>query len=138
MEIGEYIKKLREKRGYTQRQLSYLSKISNTEISRIESGKRKNPSPEILKKLAPHLGVPYEDLMRAANYLKPSNPALEEKILTILANNPHLLEFLQVLNQQDISLLEKIKNLPEKDRKLLETIIDHMERKDEDAAEMGK
>lgn len=36
MEIGEMIKKRREKLGFSQRQLAYLSGVSNTEIKRIE------------------------------------------------------------------------------------------------------
>jgi transcriptional regulator with XRE-family HTH domain len=48
MEIGEMIKKRREKLGFSQRQLAYLSGVSNTEIKRIEDGDRKQPSQEIL------------------------------------------------------------------------------------------
>lgn len=33
MEIGEMIKKRREKLGFSQRQLAYLSGVSNTEIN---------------------------------------------------------------------------------------------------------
>lgn len=43
MEIGEMIKKRREKLGFSQRQLAYLSGVSNTEIKRIEDGDRKQP-----------------------------------------------------------------------------------------------
>jgi transcriptional regulator with XRE-family HTH domain len=46
------IKKRREKLGFSQRQLAYLSGVSNTEIKRIEDGDRKQPSQEILCKLA--------------------------------------------------------------------------------------
>lgn len=74
MDLGGYIKKLREKRGFSQRQLAYLSGMSNTEISRIESGERKNPSADILKKLAPHLGISIERLYAAAGYLPDGTP----------------------------------------------------------------
>ncbi|HHV36154.1 MAG TPA: helix-turn-helix transcriptional regulator [Syntrophomonadaceae bacterium] len=57
MEIGEMIKKRREKLGFSQRQLAYLSGVSNTEIKRIEDGDRKQPSQEILCKLANPLRV---------------------------------------------------------------------------------
>ncbi len=70
MTIGEYIKILRKEKGLSQRSLGELANVSNTEISRIESGERINPSPEILKALAPYLGVDYLDLMRKANYLE--------------------------------------------------------------------
>lgn len=69
MKVHEYIKKLREEKGLTQRRLAQLSGISNTEISRIEKGERQQPSPVTLKKIAPHLGVSYTDLMVLAGYL---------------------------------------------------------------------
>jgi len=70
MNIGEYIMYLRKKRDLSQRQLASLSKISNTEISRIESGERKKPSPDTLKAIAPHLGISYEELMVYAGYIE--------------------------------------------------------------------
>lgn len=69
MEIGKYISELRNEKGLSQRKLAELSGVSNTEISRIESGERKKVSPEILKALAPHLGVSYEKLMEVAGYI---------------------------------------------------------------------
>jgi transcriptional regulator with XRE-family HTH domain len=69
MSLAEMIKNLRQRRGYSQRKLSLLSGISNTEISRIEKGIRTKPSPDTLKKLASHLGVTYNDLMEMAGYL---------------------------------------------------------------------
>lgn len=67
--FGKYIKKLREDRGLTIRQLEFYSNVSNSYLSLVENGKRGIPSPEILKKLAPVLKVPYEDLMAAAGHL---------------------------------------------------------------------
>lgn len=70
MKLGEFIKKLRTEKGLSQRQLAELGKVSNTEISRIESGERKNPSPNILKAISPHLGVAYSELMAHAGYIE--------------------------------------------------------------------
>ena len=70
MSLGHFIKQLREKKELSQRQLSLYSGISNTEISRIENGERKQPSPDTLKALSPHLGVIVDDLMRAAGYIE--------------------------------------------------------------------
>jgi len=61
---------LRTKHGISQRQLAEVSGISNTEVSRIESGDRQNPSPAILKSMATYLGTTYEDLMTKAGYLE--------------------------------------------------------------------
>lgn len=72
MTIGEYIKKLREEKELSINQLALYSGISAAHLSRIERGLRE-PSPEILKKLAVALKVSYEDLMKAAGYLDNEN-----------------------------------------------------------------
>jgi len=89
MNFGEYIKGLREEAGYTQRQLALYAKVSNTEISKIESGERKKPSPEVLKKLAPYLKVSFESLMVAAGYLPGEKDIVD--LLDILERNNELL-----------------------------------------------
>lgn len=68
--FGDYLKSLRESKGLSQRQLAYLAGLSNTEISKLESGGRKKPSPAVLKKIAPHLGVPYEELLKKAGIIE--------------------------------------------------------------------
>ncbi|NTW70643.1 MAG: helix-turn-helix domain-containing protein [Eubacteriaceae bacterium] len=70
MNFGAYLRDLRSRAGLTQRDLMNLSGISNAEISRIESGDRQKPSPVVLKALAPHIRVSYEDLMEAAGYIE--------------------------------------------------------------------
>ncbi|EPY6468468.1 helix-turn-helix domain-containing protein [Clostridium sporogenes] len=72
MNFGEFFKNIRREKGLSQRQLAELSHISNTEISRIESGERQNPSPNILKSIAPHLGISYGELMIKAGYIDES------------------------------------------------------------------
>ena len=66
--IGKFIKEKREKKGLSQRKLAELANVSNTEISRIESGERKRPAPYILRRIAPYLGVNYEELLEIAGY----------------------------------------------------------------------
>ena len=46
-----------------------LDEMSHTEIYRLENGKRKNPSPPLLRSIAYALNVRYEDIMEAAGYL---------------------------------------------------------------------
>lgn len=80
--FGEYLKKLRIKKGYSQRKLSLLTGISNSTISRLES-ELNDPDIETLEKLAPYLGVSHHDLMEAAGYIKPSKQINKSK-----SNNP--------------------------------------------------
>ena len=70
MTFGEILKQLREQNGLSQRELGEKSGISNTEISRIESGNRQKPSPLVLKAIYPFLGVTYEALLIKAGYME--------------------------------------------------------------------
>lgn len=68
-EFGKYIKKIREEKELTIRQLELYSGISNSYLSLMENGKRGVPSAGIIKKLAVGLKTPYEDLLSKAGYL---------------------------------------------------------------------
>jgi transcriptional regulator with XRE-family HTH domain len=69
LSISEFIKLKREERALSQRHLAELCGVSNTEIWQIETGKRKKVQPFILRSMAPHLGVSYEELMKIAGYI---------------------------------------------------------------------
>lgn len=70
MTFGDYVKNLRTGRKLSQRELAEVSGISNAEISRIETGDRKKPSPATLKAIAPYLGVTYQEIMQKAGYIE--------------------------------------------------------------------
>ena len=72
MNLGEYIAEKRKERGMSQRDLATASNVSNAEISRLESGKRKEPSPSVLKEIAKALAIPYQELLQAAGILDES------------------------------------------------------------------
>ena len=76
MHIGQYIKRIRESQGgkgyWSKLQVAKRAGISDSYLSEIESGKRKHPSPQILKKLASALKVPEEELLKVAGYLPES------------------------------------------------------------------
>ena len=61
--IGEVITEAREKANLSQRQLAKLANINNSELSKIESGVRKEPSPKILRKISNIIEVNYSELM---------------------------------------------------------------------------
>lgn len=61
--IAEVIKNLRDSKEWSQRKLSLASGVSNTEISRIENGKRPNPSLKTLDKLAKSFNISLEELL---------------------------------------------------------------------------
>ncbi|WP_084113443.1 helix-turn-helix domain-containing protein [Clostridium acidisoli] len=88
--FGEYIKRIRELRGYSQRKLSELSNLSNTTISRIEKGGIRNLDADTIVKLATGLNLNNEQLLIYAGYLdkrennKPNN--IKEYILLGMKN----------------------------------------------------
>jgi len=69
-DLAKFIESLRMARNLSQRQLAERAGISHTEVWRLETGQRKNPSPPVLKALAPHLGVSYEELLKKAGYIE--------------------------------------------------------------------
>lgn len=68
--FGQYIKKIREEKGYTLNQVATYSGISAAQLSRIENGKRGVPKPPTIAKLAKALKVNYEELMAVAGYIE--------------------------------------------------------------------
>lgn len=66
-ELGEYLKNIREKLGYSTHEISRLCDISQSFISLMENGKRK-ASPIILKKLSDIYFLDYIDLLEKAEY----------------------------------------------------------------------
>lgn len=79
-EFGLYIRKLRNEREMTIRQLELYSGVSNSYLSQLENGKRGIPSPDIIKKLAKGLKADYKELMIKAGYIKGENLYTDEDI----------------------------------------------------------
>lgn len=73
--FGEYIVRLRQSKGYSQRKLAQLTGLSNTTISRIESGITEKPDAETIKILAQSLDVDEEYMFMAAGYIEKNEPS---------------------------------------------------------------
>lgn len=63
--IGDTLKRIRKENEWSQRQLAMKSGVSNTEISRIEDGLRKQPSLTVVRKLATAFGSRENEIMQA-------------------------------------------------------------------------
>ena len=61
--LGKMLKGIRETQGLTQVQLAGKAKVTQAYIAQLESGDKKNPSLDILKRLAKALGVPVMELL---------------------------------------------------------------------------
>lgn len=132
--VGELISEARESKGISKNQLAEMTKISHTEIARIESGEREIPNPKTLRKISKYIGINYNDLMYAAGLgakISPLNPYLIEyysnlkgaelrealnNIESSIKNNEILIESLKKSSNED--------NDEEKINILLDTIED--------------
>lgn len=72
MGLGDFIRAKRKQKNWSQRDLAAAAGISNAEISRIEAGKRKEPSTSVLKEIAKALDTPFEELLLEAGVIEKS------------------------------------------------------------------
>lgn len=67
--LKDLVKRLREEKGLSQRQLALLAETNNTDISNVETGKTKYFRHDFLRKLAKALNVSTLMLLQAAGYI---------------------------------------------------------------------
>lgn len=104
-DIGNFIKKIRDKNNMTLTYLEKKSGVSNSHISRIERGLRE-PSPDTLKKLSGPLGVNYKEMLKVAGYLDNEEP--KEKIKKAISDDPELQDVWEQISQRkNLQLLFK-------------------------------
>jgi transcriptional regulator with XRE-family HTH domain len=60
---GEALKRIREQRGLSQRQLAKAAGVHSTAVSRLENGARSNPQASTITHIARALGVSVEELI---------------------------------------------------------------------------
>lgn len=58
MNIGNTIKEIRKRKGFSQQELAKKSEVSQTYLSQIENGER-NPTLEVLQKISVALDIPF-------------------------------------------------------------------------------
>jgi len=61
--LGKMLKQRREDKRLTQAELAHKVGVSQGYIAKLESGDKKNPTLDLLKKIAKHLGVPVTELL---------------------------------------------------------------------------
>ena len=74
-ELGEQLRSVRSTLGLSLKAVAEPAEISTTYLQKLEGGEVRNPSPNILHRLAETLNVPYADLMRLAGYVVPDGDA---------------------------------------------------------------
>ncbi|WP_257349075.1 helix-turn-helix domain-containing protein [Pseudalkalibacillus decolorationis] len=78
MSFGDELKKMREQKGLSMRELSRRSGISSSFLSKLESGKRSTPKHETVLKLSDGLGISSVELLEVAGYLNDMDDVLKE------------------------------------------------------------
>lgn len=116
-DFGKYLKYLRDLRGISITNLAKLSHVSPSYISRIENGGRRAPKPDILKRMAPHLGIGYTELMVKAGYLTKQaenlwieDEATKELFISLTEGKKRLLQAVDGLSEETIFLLVQTLN----------------------------
>jgi transcriptional regulator with XRE-family HTH domain len=61
--LSKVIQKLREEQGMTQRDLAAKAKVTQGYVAQLEMGMRKNPSLDVLRRIAKALGCPVTELL---------------------------------------------------------------------------
>ena len=72
-DVGKFILRALKQQKKSLRSLARDSGVSNSYLSQVTRGLFK-PSPEVLIKLAPHLGAEPREMFEAAGWLKPEKP----------------------------------------------------------------
>jgi transcriptional regulator with XRE-family HTH domain len=83
MNLGDCIKKTREAKGLSQKEVALAAKIDSSNYSKIESGKT-DPAFSSISKIAKALGVELTDLFKADTVLKDIN-SLDKSLMEKLA-----------------------------------------------------
>jgi len=113
MSIGERIKELRKKSGFTQKELAQHihGKIDYTYIGKIERGGQ-YPSLKMLEKIGKAFSVPLGYFFDNDNFLR-SIELLPGEIKKLLKDRKrqNLLKVSQKLNEQDLGLIMQITNI---------------------------
>jgi transcriptional regulator with XRE-family HTH domain len=104
MSLAARLKKLRLRKGLSLQDLADLVESSKAHIWDLETGRSKNPSIELLAKLAKALEASIADLVG-------ENPTGEDE-------DPHI-----------VAMYRELKDLSPEDRKVIQTVIDGFKRK---------
>lgn len=88
--LGQNIKRIRSEKGFTQKELSNLSKVSQSTITEIEKGTRKSLRADNLSKIAIALEVSTNELLGIEENIEYELTDLESTINIVFAEDSNL------------------------------------------------
>ncbi len=106
--ISSLLKKGRRHYNLSQTELSELTGISTTEISRLESGKILKPSKDVLISLSPYLGCSYNYLLLCSGY---SSINTKEIFYNKSKNSIPFMQIVSDIYNADTELLESLSDI---------------------------
>lgn len=80
-ELGDLLRKTRNERDETLRQVEEATGIPNAHISQIEKGHIESPAPNILWTLATHYGLDFATLMELAGHAAPAGQRKQRNLV---------------------------------------------------------
>lgn len=110
LNIGKRIINLREKRGWSQRELAKRVNLNPSVMNRIESNERPIKDSELIK-LADVLEVSTDYLLGRTNNPEPSTSQTDEEEFQAFANNPELNVFYKELPESDEEAVERLREI---------------------------
>lgn len=108
--LGDLVRELRERRGWSMGQLAAYADTTTGYISKIEAGKIASPSAPILARIAKQLRVPAEQLLAASDG-EESAPLPAVDAMDLLRQAMHRLETTPTFNLRDPDLDLKLKSV---------------------------
>ena len=72
MELAERLKDARQRTGQPLQAVAEAARLSTAYLHKLEAGKVNSPNPRVLMRLADVLDLSYPELMRASDYLMPT------------------------------------------------------------------
>ena len=103
--LADYIYRLRTERNLKQNELAKRAGLTTSYISQIESGKRTNPSPKTMEKIAQALSIPTIDVIKVIDFISDENPVNNLRLFDVSG-----LEEPDIQRIEDQIELLKIKN----------------------------
>ncbi|WP_138752470.1 helix-turn-helix domain-containing protein [Paenibacillus sinopodophylli] len=79
--VGENIRQLRKKRGFSQEQLALRAHINSSYMGQVERGE-KNPTIDVLSKIAEALQMPLENIVNVVSLANSDREPLEDGYAT--------------------------------------------------------
>ena len=95
IEFGKYLKTIREKNGYSLRELARMSDITPYYISYLENGKKTNPSVEIMAKLFKVLNMSKLEIERFLDLYAKVNNCVSYDIVDFVMENDDIREYIR-------------------------------------------